>query len=74
MAVTAFQGTVQNGQVRLAGDVILPDNTKVFVVVPDLEPTPTIRRFDLADMISRMPQDYQAREESMDLPVGKEEW
>ncbi len=26
MVVTTFQGTVQNGQVRLADDVILPDN------------------------------------------------
>lgn len=74
MVVTTFQGTVQNGQVRLADDVILPENTKVFVVVPDLEPAPKVRKFDLAEMVSRMPQDYQVHEESFGKPVGKEEW
>ncbi len=31
-------------------------------------------KFDLAEMISRMPRDYQAREESFGKPVGKEDW
>ena len=31
-------------------------------------------KFDLAEMVARMPRDYQAREESFGKPVGKEEW
>jgi antitoxin MazE len=30
--------------------------------------------FDLAEMVSRMPRDYRAHEESFGKPVGKEEW
>ena len=32
------------------------------------------RRFDLAEMVSRMPKDYQVQEESFGKPVGKEVW
>lgn len=32
------------------------------------------RKFDLAEMVSRMPHNYKAREESFGKPVGKEEW
>jgi antitoxin MazE len=31
-------------------------------------------KFDLAEMVARMPRDYQAREDSFGEPVGKEEW
>ena len=74
MAVTTFQGTVRNGQVRLADDVILPEDSRVFVVVPDLEPATNVKKFDLAEMVSRMPSDYVAHEESLSVPMGKEEW
>jgi hypothetical protein len=74
MPVKTFQGTVENGRVRLAGDVQLPENAKVYVVVPDFEPNASGKKFDLAEMISRMPLDYQASEESFGEPVGKEEW
>jgi hypothetical protein len=74
MSVTTYQGTVEDGQVKLAGDVRLPENTKVYVVVPDVEPSVSGKKFDLAEMISRMPTDYQVVEESFGEPVGKEEW
>jgi len=32
------------------------------------------RKFDLAEMVSRMPRNHKAREESFGVPVGKEEW
>ena len=32
------------------------------------------RKFDLMEMVSRMPRNYKAREESFGNPVGKEEW
>lgn len=74
MSVTTFQGTVENGQVRLPANVSLPEKTKVYVVVPDLEQNTSGRRFDLAEMVSRMPPDYQVSEEGFGEPVGKEEW
>ena len=32
------------------------------------------RKFDLAEMVSRMPRNYKAREESFGKPAGREEW
>jgi len=74
MSVTTYQGTVEDGQVRLAGNVRLPENAKVYVVVPDVESNESGKKFDLAEMVSRMPADYQVREKSFGEPVGKEEW
>jgi len=31
-------------------------------------------KFDLDELLSRMPADYEVREESSGKPVGKEEW
>ncbi len=74
MPVTTFQGTIENGQVRLPANINLPEKATVCVVVPDLEPNAGGKKFDLAEMISRMPPDCQASEESFGEPVGKEEW
>lgn len=74
MSITTFQGAVKNGQVRLAADVRLPEKAKVYVVVPDFEQNEGGVKFDLAEMVSRMPPDYQTGEESFGEPVGKEEW
>ena len=74
MQVTTFQGEIENGQVRLTTEVRLPDKTKVYVVVPEFEQTANGKKFDLAEMVSRMPADYQASEENFGEPVGKEEW
>lgn len=32
------------------------------------------KKFDLKEMVSRMPRDYKVKEESFGKPVGKEEW
>ena len=74
MPVTTFQGAIENGQVRLPANVNLPEKAVVYVVVPDLEHKASGEKFDLAEMISRMPPNYQASEESFGEPVGKEEW
>ena len=34
--VTTFEGFVEGGQIRLRGNVALPDKTRVYVVVPEL--------------------------------------
>jgi len=36
MNVTTLEGVVEHGQIRLKGNVRLPENTEVFVIVPDL--------------------------------------
>ena len=74
MSVTTYQGTVENGQVRLAENVRLPEHAKVYVIVPDDEANVRGKKFDLAEMVARMPSDYQVSEESFGEPVGKEEW
>ncbi len=40
MKTTTYEGTVENGQVKLPDTVHLPDHTKVFVVVPDMKAAP----------------------------------
>ena len=74
MPVTTFSGIVENGQVKLAPNVHLPEKAKVFVVVPDFDEQVNGKKFDLAELVSRMPADYQATEEGFGEPVGKEEW
>jgi hypothetical protein len=74
MPVTTFSGTVEDGQVRLAENVRLPEKAKVYVVVPDLDEKVNGKIFDLAELVSRMPADHQAAEEGFGEPVGKEEW
>jgi antitoxin MazE len=32
------------------------------------------RKFDLAELVSRMPRGYKVQEESFGKPVGREEW
>jgi len=37
MSATTFEGVVEKGQIKLNSDVQLPEGTKVFIVVPDIE-------------------------------------
>jgi hypothetical protein len=74
VAITTFSATVEGGQVKLAANVKLPENATVYVIVPDFEEKANGKKFDLAELVSRMPADYQATEEGFGEPVGKEEW
>lgn len=40
MAILTVEGVVENGQIRLRDNVVLPENTKVYVVIPDVETPP----------------------------------
>ena len=40
MTISTFEGIVENGQIRLRDNVMLPENTKVYVVIPGLEALP----------------------------------
>ncbi len=73
MQVATFPATIENGQVRLAADVHLPEKTKVFVIVPDFV-LPQRKAVTLAELIAQMPTDYVPSEESFGAPIGKEEW
>jgi hypothetical protein len=35
MSVVTYEGTVEDGRIRINSDVLLPEKTKVYVVVPD---------------------------------------
>ena len=74
MAVIAYQGTVENGQVRLASDVRLPEKTKVYVIIPEADSSISPRKFVLSEMLAQMPADYQTQEEDWGEAVGKETW
>lgn len=37
MKVTSFEGIIENGQIKLPANVRLPEKTKVYVVVPEVE-------------------------------------
>ncbi len=45
MKVATYEGTVENGQIRLSEPVRLPEHAKVFVVVPGVREVP---RFHMA--------------------------
>ena len=62
MPVATFQGTVEKGQVKLAADIRLPEKAKVYVVVLDFEENAHGGKFDLAELVSRMPADYEVSE------------
>ena len=43
MTITAYEGVVEKGKIRLKLGVRLPEKAKVYVVVPDLEIEKTAR-------------------------------
>jgi hypothetical protein len=43
MAALRFPGVVKDGQIRLHENVALPENTEVYVVIPDGESLPRAR-------------------------------
>jgi hypothetical protein len=40
MAILTVEGVVENGQIRLRDNVVLPEHTKVYVVIPEMETAP----------------------------------
>ena len=45
MNLIAFEGVVDNGQIKLPPNVQLPNNAKVFIVVPEAASTPVAHIF-----------------------------
>jgi hypothetical protein len=65
MTITTYEGVVEKGKIRLKTSVHLPDNTKVYVIVPEMEARKTARvtsprlvhRKQLADFKMEVVQD-----------------
>lgn len=45
MATLTVEGFVENGRIRLRDTVTLPEHTKVYVVIPDVEAAPIARSY-----------------------------
>ena len=43
MNISPIEGIVENGQIRLLGNVVLPEKAKVYVVIPGVQPAPIAR-------------------------------
>ncbi len=42
-SVRTFEGRVEDGQIRLRGNIALPDETRVYVVVPEMADDQPVR-------------------------------
>ena len=45
MGITAYEGIVEKGRVKLKNNFLLPNETEVYVVVPSVENAPEPPRF-----------------------------
>jgi hypothetical protein len=45
VSIITFEGVVEHGQIRLHTNIQLPDNIKVYVVVPDFQVEQSARIF-----------------------------
>ena len=43
VAIRAFEGIIENGQIRLRDAVNLPDHTRVYVIIPEHDMAPLAR-------------------------------
>ncbi|MDI6769041.1 MAG: hypothetical protein QMD04_05135 [Anaerolineales bacterium] len=62
MTITTYEGVVEKGKIRLNIGVRLPDNTKVYVVVPEVQAERTARM-----MTPRLAHPEQASDFKMEI-------
>lgn len=79
--VTKVQKWGNSQGLRLAKHVLenariaIGDDVEVIVGEEQITIKKVVRpKFDLAEMVARMPRNYKTREESSGKPVGREEW
>lgn len=60
---------LESARIRIGDDVELRADDEEIVIRKKSKP-----KFDLAEMVSRMPRGYKTREETFGRPQGKEEW
>jgi hypothetical protein len=71
--VTAIEGVVENGKIRLSEDVHLAENTRVYVIVADMkqQPESQVRTPRLAN--SNQLKDF--RKQVLEIPSSpRQEW
>ena len=71
MSVVALEGVVEHGQIKLKNAARLPENTKVFVVIPGMEVQGTARVISPRLARPEQVQDFEMEmvEESPDAGV-----
>lgn len=65
MGVATFEGIVDHGQIRLKTNIRLPEKTKVYVVVPDIQVEQAARIFS-----PRLAHPEQAADFEMEIVEG----
>jgi hypothetical protein len=43
MTYSTLEGLVENGQIRIPGNILLPENAKVYVLIPNAEDQSSVR-------------------------------
>lgn len=71
MSVITLEGIVEKGQIRLSSDLSLPDNTKVYVVIPNMrvENVAHVISPRLADLSQSIDFKMEISEESLNDPL-----
>ena len=60
---------LENAQLAIGDDVEIIVGEEEITIKKVVRP-----KFDLAEMVARMPRNYKTEEESFGKPVGREEW
>lgn len=60
---------LENARIAIGDDVEIIVGEEQITLKKVVKP-----KYDLAEMVARMPRDYQTREESLGPPVGREAW
>jgi antitoxin MazE len=60
---------LEGARIAVGDDVAVTVSEERIVIKKVAKP-----KFDLADMVARMPKNYKAKEESFGPPVGREAW
>ena len=62
---------LENSHIKIGEEVTISANNGKIIV----EPTYKIRgKYDIKDLISKMPEDYEVEEENWGIPSGREVW
>ncbi|MEI8197518.1 MAG: hypothetical protein WCI73_16605 [Phycisphaerae bacterium] len=70
MLVTAIEGVVENGRIRLREVVALAENTRVYVIVADLPPNPSAQIH--SPRLAHPEQAGDFRKQIVELPADAE--
>jgi hypothetical protein len=65
MNVMAFEGVVDNGQIRLNAEVRLPDKTRVYIIVPEMAAKKVVHIYS-----PRLAHPEQAKDFKMEVIEG----